>query len=110
MIKVLQNLPGGFLNFVAGKNHIYPCIDAALYLNGKDTGVAVQILGFAFKSIKAVCILQVKLCDASHSKFSFVCIYGYHAPVCAQIKGWNRHPPNQDAFPPALGGRLGRCL
>ena len=73
MIKVFQDIPCCFLNFIAGKNHVDACIDRVLYFNGQNTGVAVQILCFSFKSVKPVCILQIQFCDASHSYSPFLC-------------------------------------
>ena len=59
VVKVFQNVPCGFLNFIAGEHHVHAGIHAVLHFNGQNTRMAVQVLGFALEPIKAVCILQV---------------------------------------------------
>ena len=66
---ILEHIPSGFLDLIAGKNHVYPVIDRILHLNGQNSRVPVQILGLALKTIESVCVLQVQCGDTSHLLF-----------------------------------------
>ena len=44
-------------------------------LDGQNAGVPVQILGFSFKSVKTVGVLQIQCCNASHCMPSFNFIF-----------------------------------
>lgn len=57
VVKILQNIPGNFLNLVARVNHVNTWIYAILNLDGEDTGMSVKILCFALESIEPVGVL-----------------------------------------------------
>ena len=59
VIEVFQNLPSGFLNLIAGEDHIDARLDGILDLQGQNTRVPVQVLCLSLEPIKSVCILQV---------------------------------------------------
>ena len=77
MIKILQHLPCGLLDFVAGENHVYAGFDGILDLKRQNPGMSVKILGFSLEFLEPVCILQFDFRDASHSlpPFSFLFCY-----------------------------------
>ena len=71
MVEVLDDVPGGFLDLVAGENHVDAGIDGVFDFDGQSAGVSVQILGFAFEFVETVCILDVECGDGSHVDYSF---------------------------------------
>ena len=74
VVKVFQNRPGGLLNLIAGENHVDAGLDGIFHLDGQHAGVAVEILGFPFESIKPVSVLQIQCGNASHRKTSLLFI------------------------------------
>ena len=67
VVEVFQHFPCCFLDFVAGEYHVYAGLNGVLYFDGEHASVAVKVLGFAFETVKAVSVLQVEGCDASHN-------------------------------------------
>lgn len=57
MVKVLQNVPSDFVDFVAGVDHVDSCLDAVLDLEGQNAGVPVKVLCFALESVESVGVL-----------------------------------------------------
>ena len=57
MIKIFQNFPCSFLNFITREYHIYARINRTFYFNSKNTCMPMKILSFALETIKTMCIL-----------------------------------------------------
>ena len=72
MVKVFQNGPGSFLNLIERKNYIDIGFDGVFYIDGQNTGVAMEKLCFAFETVKPVCIMQIEFGDVSHNKASLL--------------------------------------
>ena len=68
VVKVFQHFSGGFLNVIAGENHINTGAYGIFHFQGKCAGVAVQALGFALETVKTMSVLQIQCGDASHNK------------------------------------------
>ena len=75
MVKVLQNLLGGLLDLIAGKDHVHAGLDGILDLNGQDAGVAVEILGLTLEAVKSVRVLQIQCRNASHLKILLLYLF-----------------------------------
>jgi len=58
MIEVLQKIPASLLDFVAGENHIDSRINRIFDFDGKDAGMAMQILRLSFEAIETMSILE----------------------------------------------------
>ena len=76
MVKILQHIPGCLLNFVAGEHHVHALVDRPLHLYGENSGVSVKVLCLALEAVETVCILQIKLGNTSHGRFSFLLFFG----------------------------------
>lgn len=59
VVKIAEDIPGDLLDFVAGEGHVDARIDRFFHLDGEMTGMPMQVLCFAAKTVETVGILQI---------------------------------------------------